>query len=137
MHSRKTVSVAVAAAMFLVVAFSSAQSPRAKSTAKVTTTSAGISTLAAAHGTVSKAGADSITVRPRGTDGRFEKEIELQVTGTTKISQLKIQTRGGKPVAVQTDADAKSLQPQQEISVIYATVGDGTVLLSAVVAGVK
>src|SRR5207247_1551716 len=80
--------------------------------------------LAAAHGTVSKASKDSLTIKPRGADGRFEKEVALNVTGTSKITTLSIETRGGKPVPVQRDADVKDLKPQQSIAVIY-TQGTG------------
>jgi hypothetical protein len=104
-----------------------AQTPKAKAAPK-----ADASTLAAAHGVVLKVDADSITVRPRGADGWFDKELGLTVTGTITETVLAIQTRGGKPVAVQTDSDAKSLQPQQEMAVIAAQVGDGWVLLSTV-----
>jgi hypothetical protein len=137
MQLRKLASLAVVAVMLSAIDLAPAQTPRPKAATKATTKAAAGPTLAAAHGTVVKAAADSITFRPRGADGRFDKEIELQVTGTSKFSQLTIQNRGGKPVAVQQDSDTKSLQPQQEISVIYATVGDGTVLLSAVVAAGK
>jgi hypothetical protein len=89
--------------------------------------------LATAHGTVSKAGKDSVTVRPRGADGKFDKEVALSITGTSKIMTLSIETRGGKPVPVQRDADAKDLKPQQSIAVIYTQGAGGPVLLSAVV----
>jgi hypothetical protein len=92
--------------------------------------------LVTAHGQVVKADADSITLRPRGADGRFEKELVLQMTSTTKITQLTIVNRGG-PVVLQGDADSKSLQPQQEIAVIHAWVGGRWVLLSAVVLPAK
>jgi hypothetical protein len=129
MSLRHAVALTALAVTLAAAALSPAQPARPKAAPKAV---AGAS-LAAAHGQVVKADADAVTVRPRGADGRFEKELVLQVTGTTKVTQLTVQTRGGKPVAVQQDTDAKSLQPQQEISVIYAPVGDGLVLLSAVV----
>jgi hypothetical protein len=89
--------------------------------------------LSAAHGTVSKASKDSVTVKPRGEGGKFEKEVALSVTGTSKIMTLSIEMRGGKPVPVQRDADAKDLKPQQSIAVIYTQGAGGPVLLSAVV----
>ncbi len=89
--------------------------------------------LATAHGTVSKASKDSLTVKPRDAAGRFEKELALTLTGTSKITTLSIEMRGGKPVPVQRDADAKDLKPQQTIAVIYTQAAGGPVLLSAVV----
>ena len=90
-------------------------------------------TLATASGTVAKVDKDSLTIRPRGPDGKFDKEITLKLTGTSKISTLASQTRAGKTVVVQRDTDAKDLQPKQTIAVIYTTGAGGAVLLSAVV----
>ncbi|HEX4589894.1 MAG TPA: hypothetical protein VH120_08200 [Gemmataceae bacterium] len=132
MARRNALIISIAAVVLSIATLAPAQS-RSKGTPKST----GAATVAAAHGTVVKADSSSVTVRPRGAEGRFEKELVLQVTGTTKVTQLTIQNRGGKPVAVQQDSDAKSLQPQQEIAVIYAAVGDGMVLLSAVVTAAK
>jgi len=89
--------------------------------------------LATAHGTVGKAGKDSLTVKPRGADGRFDKEVTLTLTGTSKITSLSTEMRSGKPVPVQRDVDAKDLKPQQTIAVIYTQGAGGPVLLSAVV----
>lgn len=132
MSLRHAVCLAVVSGFFSVATLAPVQSAKGKAASK-----AAVSVLAAAHGVVLKADANSVTVRPRGADGKFEKELVLQVTGTTKVTSVTIQTRGGKPVAVQTDSDAKSLQPQQEISVIAAQVGDAWVLLSAVASAGK
>jgi hypothetical protein len=88
--------------------------------------------LLTATGTVDKVSKDSVTIRPRGADGRFEKSVTLKLTGTTKVSTVTVQKRGGKPVIVQKDTDAKDLQPSQAIAVIYTTGATGSVLLSAV-----
>ena len=90
-------------------------------------------TLATAHGVVNKVSKDTLSVRPRGADGRFEKELTLRLTGTTKVTSLTVQARGGKPVPVQQDADAKDLKAQQAIAVIYTEGPSGPVLLAAVV----
>ncbi len=90
-------------------------------------------TLSTASGTVAKVDKDSLTIRPRGPDGKFQAEIKLKLTGTSKISTLTTQTRAGKSVVVQRDADAKDLQAKQTIAVIYTTSSGGAVLLSAVV----
>ena len=58
----------------------------------------------------------------------------LKLTGTSKVSTLTFQMRGGKMVPVQKDTDAKDLTAGQMISVIYATAkGEDPVLLSGVV----
>jgi hypothetical protein len=88
--------------------------------------------LATASGVVDKVGKDSLTVRPRGPDGKFEKSLVLKLTGTTKVATLTLQTRGGKTVPVQKDAEAKELKPKQLVAVIYTSGADGMVLLAAV-----
>jgi hypothetical protein len=88
--------------------------------------------LVTASGLVEKADKDSLTVRPRGPDGRFGKSIVLKLTGTSKVTIVTEQKRGGKATLVQRDAEAKDLQKNQAVAVIYATGPAGTVLLSAV-----
>lgn len=89
--------------------------------------------LLTAHGTVDKAGKDSLSIRPRDPEGKFGKSLTLKLTGTSKITTLTSQTRAGKLVAVQRETEPTDLQPKQAIAVIYTTVKDGSVLLSAVV----
>jgi hypothetical protein len=90
--------------------------------------------LATAQGVVDKADKDSLTIKPRGADGKFQKTLVLKVTGTTKVTNLTPQKRGDKLVLTQRDAEAKDLEAGQLIAVIYAEAGkDGSVLLSAVV----
>jgi hypothetical protein len=89
-------------------------------------------TLMTAQGTVEKVEKDSLTIRPRGPDGKFGKNLVLQVTGTSKVTTLLPQSRAGKLVMTQKDTDAKDLQPKQTIAVIY-TEGTPPVLLAAVV----
>jgi hypothetical protein len=131
MTIRRALSVTVLTALFGAVAL--AQSPKPKSAPKDAPKAGATSSLSTAHGSVIKADSESVTIRPRGSDGRFEKEVVLQVTRTSKVTQLTIQNRGGKQVAVQQDAEVKTLQAQQTIAVIYAQVGGQPVLLSAVV----
>ncbi len=89
--------------------------------------------LATAQGIIDKVEKDSLTVRPRGAGGKFEKSLVLKLTGTSKISTLTFQTRGGKSVPVQKDTDAKDLSAKQMIAVLYTLGADGPVLLTAVV----
>jgi hypothetical protein len=89
--------------------------------------------LATARGVIEKVEKDSITIRPRGADGKFEKSVTLRLTGTTKVAALTTRMQKDKMVIVQKDAAAQDLQPKQTIAVIYATGADGPVLLSAVV----
>jgi hypothetical protein len=86
-----------------------------------------------AQGVVEKVEKDTLTVKPRAKDGRFEKTLVLKLTGTSKVSTLSTQMRGNQTVMVQKDTDPKSLQPNQPIAFVYATAKAGDVLLSAVV----
>jgi hypothetical protein len=88
--------------------------------------------LATANGAVVKANAELLLVRPRGADGKFEKALSLKIRGTTKVTVLSFQQRGGQTVPIQREAEVKDLQPEQVVSVIYTNVGDAFVLLSAV-----
>lgn len=88
--------------------------------------------VAIAAGTVAKVDKDTLTIRPRGPDGKFDKELKLKLTGTSKITTLAPQTRQGKTVIVQRDTVAQDLQQKQTIAVIYANDPAGPVLLSAV-----
>lgn len=89
--------------------------------------------LGVAKGEVVKASKDEVVVRPRDAAGRFEKELTLRLTGTTRVTTLTVRVSGGKPVPVQQDADAKDLQPGQSVAVIYAEGAGGPVLLAGVV----
>ena len=89
--------------------------------------------LFTAHGTVEKVDKNSLTLRPRDAEGKFGKNLTLKVTGTSKITTLTSQMRSGKLVLVQRDAGPADLQPRQVIAVIYTSVKEGSVLLTAVV----
>src|SRR5262245_61237006 len=93
--------------------------------------------LVAAEGVVEKVGQGTITVQPRGPGGRFGKAVLLRVTGTTNLSTVSIQKRGGKEVVVQRELSPKDLKAKQAVAVIYTTVKDGNVLLAAVVHSAK
>jgi len=94
--------------------------------------------LQTASGTLDKAEKDSLTVKLRGADGKFQKALTLKVAGTSKVTVLTPQNRGGKVILTQRDADVKDLSSGQIIAVIYTESGkDGPVLLSAVVQAVK
>jgi hypothetical protein len=89
--------------------------------------------LSLAQGTVDKATKDMLTIRPRGPDGKFQPSVALKVTGTSKVTTITTQMRSGKVVVVQKDTDAKDVERNQAIAVIYTTLKDGSVLLAAVV----
>src|SRR5262249_11823867 len=94
--------------------------------------------LAVAQGVVDKADKESLRVKPRGADGKFQKTITLKLTGTSKLTVLSPQKRGDKMVLTQRDADSKELASGQAVAVIYAEAGkEGLVLLSAVVQAAK
>jgi hypothetical protein len=89
--------------------------------------------LLVASGNVDKADKDAVLVKPRGPDGKFQKELTLKVTGTSKVTVLTPQKRDNKVVLTQREIDAKDLVSGQHIAVVYADLGkDGTVLLTAV-----
>lgn len=88
--------------------------------------------LVTAAGTVGKADKDSVTVKPRGADGKFGKEVTLRVTGTTRVAVLAPQKRGEKVVLTQRDAEPKDLVPGQLVAVIFTEGPDGPVLLALV-----
>src|SRR5262249_50102005 len=88
--------------------------------------------LALAQGMVDKVEKDSLTMRPRGPDGRFQKSLVLKVTGTSNFTIITDRKGKGKMVLVQKSAGAKDMQTGQHIAVIYAPEKDGGVLLSAV-----
>jgi hypothetical protein len=89
--------------------------------------------LLIASGLVDKADKDSLTLKPRGQDGKFQKTIALKITGTSKVSILTPQKRADRIILTQRDAETKDLVAGQSIAIIYAEAGkDGPVLLSAV-----
>lgn len=88
--------------------------------------------LATASGVVKKATANVLLVTPRGPDGRFGKTLALKLSGTSKVTLMTSQTRGGQVVVVQNPTAPRDLQPNQPIAVIYTIVQDEAVLLSAV-----
>lgn len=114
---RLRLAVAAIVGLCLIAATASAQEP----------------SIAAAHGAVGKSTKDTLNIKPRGADGKFEKEMVLQLTGTSKVTTLTIQMRAGKPTPVQQDVDVKDLKANQAIAVIYTQGAGGPVLLTAVV----
>ncbi len=91
--------------------------------------------LLGAHGEVVKVERDTLTVRTRTPEGRFGPTLALKVTGTSKISMLQMQMRGGRLVATQRETSARDLAPKQAIAFIYILVKDTPVLLTAVAQG--
>lgn len=89
--------------------------------------------LLMAQGTVEKAERDTLTVKPRGPDGKFGKNIVLKITGTTKVTTLLPRMQKGTLVITQKDTEAKDLQAKQAIALVYTMVKDKPVLLAAVV----
>jgi hypothetical protein len=113
----RTRILAAVVALSLGVALSAAQEPPALQTAR---------------GVVVKVDKDALTVKPRDAAGKFLPDLRLKLTGTSRVTTLSPQARGGKTVLAQKDTDAGSLQPKQTVAVIYATAGGDAVLLSAV-----
>jgi hypothetical protein len=92
--------------------------------------------LLTAVGKVDKVEKETVSVQPRGADGRYQKSVMMRLTGTSKLSLLSFRDQGGKKVVVQRDMEFRDLQPGQLIGVLYTATGkdgkDGFVLLSAV-----
>jgi hypothetical protein len=88
--------------------------------------------LATAQGLVEKVDKTSLTIRPRGPDGKFQKNLVLRLTGTSRVTTVTLEKRAGKLVPVQKDLAAKELLPNQQIAVIYTPEKAGGVMLSAV-----
>ncbi len=88
--------------------------------------------LLTAHGTVDKVARDTLTIRPRNAEGRFEKNLTLRLTGTSRISTVTIQKRAGKDTFVQRDTTPRDLEPGQTVAVVYVMGTGGNVLLTAV-----
>jgi hypothetical protein len=89
--------------------------------------------LLTAQGTVEKVDANTLTIRPRGPDGKFGKSLVLKITGTSAVKTLTQRTQKGNVVLVQTDTNVKELQAKQAIALVYTTLKSGPVLLTAVV----
>jgi hypothetical protein len=90
--------------------------------------------LASAQGDVDKVSADSLVIRPRSSAGKFEKALTLKVTDSSRVTVLRSRKLAdGRIVAVQNDFNIKDLKAKQHIAVVYTTLKEGNVLLSAVV----
>lgn len=89
--------------------------------------------LLTAQGAIEKVDAGKLIVKTRGPDGKFGKNLVLQITGTTKIATLTPRMQKGRMVMAQKDTDAKELQPRQFIALVYTMVKDSPLLLAAVV----
>src|SRR5947207_14370653 len=88
--------------------------------------------LSTATGAVEKADKDAMTIQPRGPGGKFAKKLVLKITGTSKLSLVSKEKRAGKLVPVQRDVEARDLEANQHVAVIYIA-GTDAILLSAVV----
>src|SRR5207237_9893487 len=84
-------------------------------------------------GAVVKANARLVIVRPRLPDGQSGKAVVLKVRGTSRLTALRSEPRGGQLAAVQRAVEPAALMPNWIVAAIY-TVADGeAVLLTAVV----
>jgi hypothetical protein len=90
-----------------------------------------------ARGVVKKVEKDLLTLQPRGPDGKFEPQVVLRVTDTSKFSDPYVKKGpGDRPVIAQrTVLKAADLRPDQDqkVVVIYAQVGADNVLLTLVI----
>jgi ferredoxin-fold anticodon binding domain-containing protein len=84
------------------------------------------------QGVIEKIEKDSIVLKPRASSGKFEKNMILKLTGTSRLSVVSTQKRGEATVFVQKDLDSKQLAEKQSIAVIFAKNGDDNVILTGV-----
>jgi guanyl-specific ribonuclease Sa len=89
--------------------------------------------LGTTHGIIEKIDKESLTILPRGPDGKVEKGLTLKLTGTSQLSAVTEQKRAGKVVLVQRLVELQDLEPRQAITVIHGLGPSGPVLLAAVV----
>jgi hypothetical protein len=89
--------------------------------------------LLIAQGMVEKVDANTLTVKPRGPDGKFGKNLVLKITGTSTVKTLSPRMQKGSVVIAQADTKFKDLQAKQSIALVYTMVKDSPVLLTAVV----
>jgi hypothetical protein len=89
--------------------------------------------LLTAQGAIEKVDRDTLTVKPRGPDGKFGKNLVLKITGTSKVTTLTPRMQKGSMIMTQKDTEAKDLQPKQAIALVYTVIKDSPVLLTAVV----
>src|SRR5262245_40574643 len=82
------------------------------------------------QGLIQKVEKETITIKHRAADGKFDKDLTLTLTGTSRLSVLSTQKRNEKVVLVQKDVDGKHPAEKQTISVVYAKNGDENVLLA-------
>jgi hypothetical protein len=89
--------------------------------------------LLLAQGTVEKVDAATLTVKPRGPDGKFGKNLVLKITGTSTVKTLAPRMQKGTVVIAQTESNFRDLQAKQTIALVYTMVKDSPVVLTAVV----
>ena len=93
--------------------------------------------LTVGKGMVEKADKSEVTIQLRGAGGKFGKKVALKITGTSKLTILSKEKRAGK-LSCPSNArlDAKDLEPNHAIAVIYAG-GAEPILISGVVQKAK
>jgi hypothetical protein len=93
--------------------------------------------LQTAQGKIEKVDKETLTLQPRGADGKVGKAIELRFTETSRVTTLTARETAGKVIAVQKQTEPRELTQGQLIAVTYTTVKEGkkegNVLLTAVV----
>jgi hypothetical protein len=85
------------------------------------------------RGVIDKVEKGSITIRPRGAGGQFEKAITLKVTGTSSFTQVGTRKTKAKVIVTQKTLKSGDLAAKQAIAFIYTTEGGTPTLLSGVV----
>ncbi len=88
--------------------------------------------LLVAQGSVEKVDKGTLTVKPRGADGKFGKNLVLKVTGTSKVTTLMPRMQKGGMILTQKEMDVQDLQPKQTIAIVYTMLKDSPVLLTGV-----
>src|SRR4051794_30733770 len=93
--------------------------------------------LESVHGAVDKGDKETLTIQTRGPAGQFGKKLTLKLTGTSKLTAVALEKRGGKMVPVQRDVEAQDLESGQAIAVIHSGGADPVLLAGVVQRGGK
>jgi guanyl-specific ribonuclease Sa len=89
--------------------------------------------LLTAQGSIERVGDAALTLKPHGSDGKFDKNLVLKLNETSRLTTLTMHDRAGRVVILQKELRPEDLKPHQIVAVIYTTRSGANILLAAVV----
>jgi guanyl-specific ribonuclease Sa len=89
--------------------------------------------LLTAQGSIERVEENTLTLKPRTSNGRFSKNLVLKLTGTSRLTALGTHKRSNSVVIAQKELRREDLKPRQGIAVIYTTEASANILLTAIV----